>query len=173
MSDIRDLLFHTAGLAAEHLEELDERPVFPQLSSDKLRSRVADELPEAPIDPHIVIDELAAAVAPGLVAIPGGRYFGFVTGGSVPAALAADWLVTAWDQNAASYVGSPAASIVEDITAGWIRDLFGFPTEASVAFVTGTQMGHVTCLAAARHEVLRRAGWDLPRRGLWEAPESG
>ncbi len=170
MSDIRDLLFHTAGLAAEHLEELDERPVFPQLSSDKLRSRIADELPEEPIDPHIVVDELAAAVAPGLVAIPGGRYFGFVTGGSVPAALAADWLVSAWDQNAASYVGSPAASIVEDITAGWIRDLFGFPTEASVAFVTGTQMGHVTCLAAARHEVLRRAGWDLPRRGLWEAP---
>lgn len=170
MSDIRDLLFHTAGLAAAHLEELDERPVFPQLSADDLRARVADELPEEPIDPQIVVEELATAVAPGLVAIPGGRYFGFVTGSSVPGALAADWLVSAWDQNAASYVGSPAASIVEDITAGWIKELLGFPSEASVAFVTGTQMAHVTCLAAARQEVLQREGWDVPRRGLWEAP---
>ena len=170
MSDIRDLLFHTAGLAAAHLEELDERPVFPQLSADDLRARVADELPEEPIDPQIVVEELATSVAPGLVAIPGGRYFGFVTGSSVPGALAANWLVSAWDQNAGNYVGSPAASIVEDITAGWIKELLGFPSEASVAFVTGTQMAHVTCLAAARQEVLQREGWDVPRRGLWEAP---
>ena len=170
MSDIRDLLFHTAGLAAAHLEELDERPVFPQLSADDLRARVADELPEEPIDPQIVVEELATAVAPGFVAIPGGRSFGFVTGSSVPGALAADWLVSAWDQNAGNYVGSPAASIVEDITAGWIKELLGFPSEASVAFVTGTQMAHVTCLAAARQEVLQREGWDVPRRGLWEAP---
>ena len=170
VSDITGLLRRAADLAAQHLDELDGRAVFPQLSADDLRARVADELPEQPSDPQTVVEELALAVQPGLVAIPGGRYFGFVTGGSVPAALAADWLVTAWDQNAASYFGSPAASIVEDITAGWIKELFGFPSGSSVGFVTGTQMAHVTGLAAARQEMLQRAGWDVASGGLWGAP---
>ena len=170
MNDIRALLVRAADLAAQHLEAIDDGPVFPQLSAAELRSRVADKLPEQPAHPQTVVEELALAVGPGLIAIPGGRYFGFVTGGSVPAALAADWLVSAWDQNAASYLGSPAASIVEDITAGWIRELLGFPADASVAFVTGTQMAHVTCLAAARQEMLQRAGWDVSKHGLWGAP---
>lgn len=173
MSDIRDLLFRTAGLAVTYLEELDERPVFPQLPSDELRSRIAGELPEEPTDPSIVVDELAAAVAPGLVASPGGRYFGFVTGGAVPASVAADWLATAWDQNSFSYVSSPAASIVEDVTAGWIKGLLRLPPQSSVAFVTGCQMAHVTSLAAARLEVLRQVGWNLPKHGLREAPRIG
>ena len=171
MNDMRDLLFRTAGLAARFFDELDERPVFPQLSPAELRSRIELDLPEGPTDPGIVIDELAAAVGPGLVSVPGGRYFGFVTGGSLPAAVAADWLATAWDQNSFSFVSSPAASIVEDITAGWIKALLRLPPEASVAFVTGCQMAHVTSLAAARHEVLRRVGWDLLRNGLQRAPE--
>ena len=173
MSDIRDLLFRTAELAVMYLEELDDRPVFPQLSSDELRSRIEDELPEEPTDPGVVVDDLVAAVEPGLVASPGGRYFGFVTGGAVPASLAADWLATTWDQNSFSYVSSPAASVVEDITAGWIKELLRLPLQASVAFVTGCQMAHVTSLAAARLEVLRRVGWDLPGQGLSEAPRIG
>ncbi len=170
MNDIRELLFHTAGLAADHLEELDERPVFPQLSAGELRARIPAELPQEPTDPVSVVEEFAAAVAPGLVSVPGGRYFGFVTGGAVPASVAADWLATAWDQNSFSYVSSPAASLVEDITAGWIKDLLRLPSQSSVAFVTGCQMAHVTSLAAARHEVLRQSGWEVSRRGLRDAP---
>ena len=118
MSDIRDLLLRTVELTAAYFDELDERPVFPQMPPDRLRSRIATTLPDEPTDPRMVVDELAEAAGPGLVSVAGGRYFGFVTGGSVPAALAADWLATAWDQNAFSYVSSPAASIVEDVTAG-------------------------------------------------------
>lgn len=171
MGDTRDLLIHTAELAATYLEQLDERPVFPQLSSDDLRSRIPHELPEGPTDPRIVVDELAAAVGPGLVAGAGGRYFGFVTGGSLPASVGADWLTTTWDQNSFSYVSSPAASLVEDITAGWMKDLLRLPPHSSVAFVTGCQMAHVTCLAAARLEVLREVGWDLHRAGMSSGPQ--
>jgi hypothetical protein len=106
VTDILDLVLHTAELAAAHLEELDSRPVFPELSSQELRLRIEEKLPEEPVDPHTVIDELAAAVGPGLVDSPGRRYFGGVTGGAVPAALAADWLVSAWDQN-----GEPTSAV--------------------------------------------------------------
>jgi len=117
-----------------------------------------------------VVEELAAAAAPGLVAMPSGRYFGFVIGGAVPAALAADWLTSAWDQNAGLYVGGPAASVIEEVADGWLRDLLGLPADVSVGFVTGTQMAHVTGLAAARFEVLRRAGWDVAVDGLAGGP---
>lgn len=117
-----------------------------------------------------MIDELVADVEPGLVAMAGGRYFGFVIGGGVPAAVAADWLTSTWDQNAGLYAGGPSASIVEEVAGGWLKELLGLPSDASFAFVTGCQMAHVTALAAARHEVLARAGWDVGRDGLAGSP---
>src|SRR5207248_1276221 len=99
-----------------------------------------------------------------------GRYFGFVIGGGLPAALAADWLASAWDQNAGLYVGGPSASVVEQVVRDWVCDLLGLPPHASIGLVTGTQMGSVTALAAARFRVLERAGWDVGRDGLFGAP---
>src|SRR5205807_598833 len=149
---------------------LDDRPVFPEASVDELRSRLRVRLTDEPLEPEQVVRELAVAAEPGLVAMPSGRYFGFVIGGGLPAALAADWLTSAWDQNAGLYVGGPAASVVEQIVREWICDLLGLPTDASIGFVTGTQMGSVTALAAARHRVLMEAGWDVSRDGLAGGP---
>ena len=170
MTDVRALLQRTADLAADFLDSLDERPVFPQVSVDELRSALRVPLPDEPMDPRRVVEELAAAAEPGLVAMPSGRYFGFVIGGGLPAALAADWLATAWDQNAGLYVGGPSASVVEQVVHEWVCDLLGLPADASIGFVTGTQMGSVTALAAARYRVLERAGWDVARDGLAGGP---
>ena len=117
-----------------------------------------------------MIEALARDAAPGLVASPGPRYFGFVTGGALPAALAADWLATAWDQNAFSAVSSPAAAVVEEVACGWLLDLLGLPGDAGAGLTTGAQMANVTGLAAARGALLARAGWDLEERGLNGAP---
>ena len=122
------------------------------------------------MEPRAVLDHLAAVVAEGSVATPGPRYFGFVTGGSYPVAVAADWLVSAWDQNGGLHVMSPAVAAIEDAAAAWLLDLFGLPSSASVGFVTGATMANVTCLAAARHEVLRRQGWDVEAQGLQGGP---
>jgi glutamate/tyrosine decarboxylase-like PLP-dependent enzyme len=112
----------------------------------------------------------AAANDGGIIASAGPRYFGFVIGGSVPAALAADWLVSAWDQDAGLYACGPAAAVVEDVAAGWLLDLFGLPASASVGFVTGGQMANFTGIAAGRHAVLARAGYDVEEDGLRGAP---
>ena len=117
-----------------------------------------------------MIDELVEAAEPGLVAMPSGRYFGFVIGGVVPAALAADWLTSTWDQNAGLYVGGPAAAVVEEVAGEWLRQLLGLPAGVSFGFVTGCQMAHVTALAAARHHVLAAAGHDVAQDGLHGAP---
>ena len=127
-------------------------------------------LPDGPTDPLTVVEELAAAADPGLVASAGRRYFGFVIGGSLPAALAADWLTSAWDQNAGLYVISPAAAVAEEVAGGWLVELLGLPAGTSVGFVTGATMANFTALAAARHAVLARAGWDVERHGLQGAP---
>jgi glutamate/tyrosine decarboxylase-like PLP-dependent enzyme len=170
MDELRALLDQTAALAAGFYETLDERPVYPRASADELRAGLGGSLPEKPTDARAVIAELAAAADPGLVAEPGGRYFGFVIGGTVPAALAADWLTSTWDQNAGLYVGSPAASIVEEIAGAWLIELLGLPPHASFGFVTGGQTAHFTALAAARHHVLKNAGWDVERDGLMGGP---
>jgi glutamate/tyrosine decarboxylase-like PLP-dependent enzyme len=170
VDELRDLLGLTAELAADFYETLPDRPVYPAATAEELRSALDGPLPEHPLDPRTVIAQLAAAASPGLVAEPGGRYFGFVIGGSVPAALAADWLVTAWDQNAGLYVGAPSAAIAEDVAAGWLKELLDIPPEASYAFVTGGQMANFTALASARNHVLQRAGWDVERDGLTGAP---
>src|SRR5580765_7573243 len=161
MTDTRALLRRTAELAADFLDSLEERPVFPQVSADDLRASLGVPLQDEPLEPERVVEELAAAADPGLVAMPSGRYFGFVIGGGLPAALASDWLATAWDQNAGLYVGGPAASVVEQVVREWVCDLLGLPAEASLGLVTGTQMGSVTALAAARFRVLERVGWDV------------
>jgi glutamate/tyrosine decarboxylase-like PLP-dependent enzyme len=170
MTDTRALLRRTAELAADFLDSLEDRPVFPRVSADELRESLGAPLQDAPLEPEHVVEQLAAAADPGLVAMPSGRYFGFVIGGGLPAALAADWLATAWDQNAGLYVGGPSASVVEQIVREWVCDLLGLPADASIGFVTGTQMGSVTALAAARYRVLERAGWDVGRDGLAGGP---
>jgi glutamate/tyrosine decarboxylase-like PLP-dependent enzyme len=170
MSETRDLLARTAALAADYVESLGERPVFPDVTPEQLRETLGGPLPENPLEPQQVIDELVAAAEPGVVALGSGRYFGFVIGGALPAALAADWLTSTWDQNAGLYVGGPSASVVEQVARGWLVDLLGLPPESSVGFVTGTQMAHVTGLAAARWHVLDAVGWDVGAKGLAGAP---
>jgi glutamate/tyrosine decarboxylase-like PLP-dependent enzyme len=170
MTDTRALLRRTAELAADFLDSLEDRPVFPQVSVDELRAGLNIPLQDEPLAPEQVVEELAAAADPGLVAMPSGRYFGFVIGGGLPAALASDWLATAWDQNAGLYVCGPSASVVEQVVREWVCDLLGLPPDASIGFVTGTQMGSVTALAAARYRVLERAGWDVARDGLAGGP---
>lgn len=170
MTDERELLLRTAEIAADFLETLDARPIRPAASVDELRVAMGGPLPEAPIDSLEVIEALSVAAEPGVFGIPSGRYFGFVIGGALPAALAADWLTSAWDQNAGLVVGGPSAAVVEEVAGEWLKDLLGIPTSASFSFVTGCQMAHVTCLAAARHAVLERVGWDVEGHGLAGSP---
>ena len=170
MSDTGDLLRRTAELAADYIDSLGERPVFPDVTPEQLRKELGGPLPDGPIPAEQVIDELAAGAEPGLVAMGSGRYFGFVIGGALPAALAADWLTSAWDQNAGLYVAGPSASVVEQITRDWLLELLGLPGESSIGFVTGTQVAHVTGLAAARWHVLDAIGWDVGREGLTGSP---
>jgi glutamate/tyrosine decarboxylase-like PLP-dependent enzyme len=170
VDDVRRLLEETAAIAAGYLETLGERPVFPDVTPEQLREALGGPLPEHPLEPRQVVAELAAAAEPGVVAMGSGRYFGFVIGGALPAALAADWLTTAWDQNAGLYVGGPSASVVEDVAREWIVQLLGLPAHASIGFVTGAQMAHVTALAIARFHVLDAVGWDVGVGGLQGAP---
>jgi len=167
---IRRLLDETAGLAADYLEGIPQRRVGWSADVDELRSSLGGPLPEAPVEPSKVISQLAAAVAPGLVASPGGRYFGFVIGGALPVALAADWLTSAWDQNAGLYVCGPSAAVAEEVAGAWTAELLGLPDGVSFGFVTGCQMAHVTALAAARQRVFARVDWDVNERGLIGAP---
>ncbi len=170
MTQPRELLQLTASLAAEYLESLPNRPVFPTVEPDELRAALGGPLQDGPLDAGEVITELARRADPGIVASGSGRYFGFVIGGTLPTAMAADWLASAWDQNAGIHVCSPAASVVEEITREWLLDLLGLPAGASIGFVTGTQMAHVTGLAAARLHVLEKVGWDVSRDGLSGSP---
>jgi glutamate/tyrosine decarboxylase-like PLP-dependent enzyme len=166
----RELLESTARLAATYRESLDERPVRSLLSAAELQRALEVPLTDAGESPAEVIAALARVGAQGSVASAGPRYLGFVIGGSTPAALAADWLVSAWDQNAGLYATSPLISAVEEVAAGWLRELAGLPPSMTVGFVTGCQMASFTGLAAARHRVLRNARWDVEADGLFGAP---
>ena len=170
MTDYARLLDRTAEIATAYLSSLDERPVAGPVDLAALRVAMGGRMPDAPTDALTVVNELARAADPGLVATAGPRYFGFVVGGGVPAALAADWLASAWDQNAAMYAMSPAAAVAEEVAAAWLVDLLDLPEGTSVGFVTGATMANFTALAAARHGVLARIGWDVERLGLQGAP---
>ncbi|HVZ21259.1 MAG TPA: aminotransferase class V-fold PLP-dependent enzyme [Vicinamibacterales bacterium] len=157
-------------IANEYLDTVATRHVAGTATRAQLLDALGGSLPSGAADPVSVLEALAAHADPGLVASAGPRYFGFVTGGAVPVTVAADWLAAAWDQNAAFFVMSPAVSVIEDVAAGWLLELLDLPRTAGVGFVTGAHMANFTCLAAARHEVLRRAGWNVEAQGLQRAP---
>jgi glutamate/tyrosine decarboxylase-like PLP-dependent enzyme len=168
---MRDLLLDAAERAARYLDTLDDRPVFPPPEAIEALSAFDEALPPGPSDPAATLRLLDEVAGPATVAVAGGRYFGFVTGGTLPAALAASWLATAWDQNSAFQVMSPAGARLEEVALGWLRELLGLPADCAGAFVTGATMANFTALAAARHALLERQGWDVERDGLFGAPE--
>jgi glutamate/tyrosine decarboxylase-like PLP-dependent enzyme len=157
-------------LALAFLGSLDAAPVHATASLAELRRRFAQPLPDDGADPVAIVEDLARDTAGGLLGTAGGRFYGWVIGAGLPAAIAADWLTSVWDQNAGLYACAPAAGVVEEVCGTWLKDLLGVPAGASFALVTGCQMAHFTCLAAARHAVLERAGWDVNRDGLSGAP---
>jgi glutamate/tyrosine decarboxylase-like PLP-dependent enzyme len=169
-SEFSPVLERALHHALHHLEDASNRPVCASSELAHLRSRFDRDLPQAGLDPAQVIDELVRDAEGGIIGSASGRFFGWVIGGALPAALAADWLTSAWDQNAAIHACGPAAAVIEEVAGKWLKDLFGLPRTASFAFVTGTQMAHVTCLAAARHRLLKRAGWDVEERGMAGSP---
>ena len=152
------------------LGSMPDRPVPPRATADELAAALAGPLPELPSDPADVVDMLAELVEPGLMAMPSGRFFGWVIGGALPAALAADWLVSGWDQNTGMRYATPGTVAAEEAAAGWLLDLLGLPADSDVGFVTGATMANFSGLAAARQAVLTDVGWDLDRRGLTGAP---
>lgn len=163
-------LERAARHAQEWLTSLPERPVRPRADADELVAVLGGPLPDGPTSPEVVVDELAAGIEPGLMSMPSGRFFGWVIGGTHPAALAADWLVSAWDQNTALRHSTPGVVAVEEVAGAWALDLLGLPAGADVGFVTSATMANFTGLAAARQEVLTDVGWDLDRDGLTGAP---
>jgi glutamate/tyrosine decarboxylase-like PLP-dependent enzyme len=157
--------------ALSWLTSLSERPVPPRATADEIVKALGEALPDGPTDAAAVIDELARGAEPGLMAMPSGRFFGWVIGGTLPAALAADWLVSAWDQNSGMRFATPGTAGAEEVAAGWLLDLLGLPHGSDVGFVTGATMANFTGLAAGRQRVLTDAGWDLDRDGLTGAPK--
>jgi glutamate/tyrosine decarboxylase-like PLP-dependent enzyme len=164
------VLAAAAGHAARYLEQLPSRPIAATASLAELRRRLDKPLSEAGVDAVTVIDELVRDTDGGLMGSTSGRFFGWVIGGTLPVAIAADWLTSTWDQNAASNLTAPAEAVVEDVCGAWLKELLGLPKAASFAFVTGCQMAHTTALAAARHKLLRDRGWDVEKAGLAGAP---
>ncbi|MDP2773855.1 MAG: aminotransferase class V-fold PLP-dependent enzyme [Nocardioides sp.] len=152
------------------LASLPDRAVPPAASVAEVVAALGAELPDGPTDPVLVVDLLANAVDDGLAAMPSGRFFGFVIGGAHPAGIAADWLTSAWDQNAGMRTVTPAATAVDDVAEAWVLDLLGLPGGSAVGFVTGGTMANFTCLAAARGAALARAGWDVGGQGLVGSP---
>jgi glutamate/tyrosine decarboxylase-like PLP-dependent enzyme len=164
--DLPDALRRTAERVADYRSRVGERPVAPPVDAADLRATLGGPLPERGADPDAVIDQLVEAVDPALTASVGPRYFGFVVGGALESATRADMLVTGWDQMAFNAVSSPAAAIAEEVAGGWLKEVLGLPAGASFGFVTGAQGANTVGLAAARHRVLARAGWDVEARGL-------
>jgi glutamate/tyrosine decarboxylase-like PLP-dependent enzyme len=170
MSNLRKLLTSTADRVVDYRGSLAERRVAPVADLERLRAELGGPLPAEGADAARVLDELSAAVEPALMSSAGPRFFGFVVGGSLDAAVGADILTTGWDQLAFNGASSPAAALVEEIVGAWLKESLGLPDDASFGIVTGTQAGNTVGLAAARHRVLERAGWDVERHGLHGAP---
>jgi len=169
-SALSALLEDAAARAARYRGAVDDVPVFPGADALEALRAGLGTLRDKPAAPQAVIAELADAVEPALVASAGPRYFGFVIGGALDSATAADILAAGWDQNAFNTLTSPAAAAVEEVAGEWLKDVLGLPSGASFAFTTGGQAANTVCLAAARHQVLADAGWDVERDGLAGAP---
>jgi glutamate/tyrosine decarboxylase-like PLP-dependent enzyme len=167
---MRDLLSRVAVTAARYLEGLDARGVAPSAEALERLSELNEPLPEEPASAEAVLDTLDRIGSPATVATAGGRFFGFVLGGCVPAALAANWLAGAWDQNAGLFVATPIATVLEEVSLRWLLDVLRLPPECGGAFVTGATMANFTALAAARHAVLDQVGWDVEAEGLIGSP---
>lgn len=170
-SSAEPALRRAAELGLQYLAGLPERHVGATQDAAQIAARLGGALPDSGTDPTRVVDELAAEVEPGLVASLGPRYFGFVIGGQLPAAAGADWLTTAWGQNAALHALSPAAAAAEEVAGRWMLDLLGLPSDAGIGLPTGAGLGNMIGLAAGRHALLSRLGWDVEARGLYGAPE--
>ncbi len=168
--DISNLLASVQRHVAAWFASLHARPVRAMVTADELRKALGGRLPAEDTAPEVLAEVLASAGMTGTIASAGPRYFGFVVGGSLPAAIAADWLTSAWDQNAGIYALSPLASVIEQITGSWLLELAGLSPTMSFGFVTGCQMANFTGLAAARHRVLSNVGWDVDANGLFGAP---
>lgn len=167
--DMRALLFDAAARSANYRSQMKDRSVVPS-AEDIAKLEGLSSWPESPTDPASVLALLDELGSPATVASTSGRYFGFVTGGTLPAALAANWLAGTWDQNAGLSVGSPVGARLEEIVSGWLREIFELPVNCGCGFVTGATMANFTALAAARHALLKRAGWDVEEQGLFGAP---
>lgn len=170
MTDMDKLLTQTRDLALRYIDSLSERPVGSDADRESLLDALGGRLPDGPADPSEVVRQLADGAESGLVSTTGGRFFGFVEGGVLPASLAADWLAVVWDQNPGFHVLSPAAAVVEEVVAGWLLDLLALPADASVGFTTGAQAANIAGLAAARHHVLAKTGYDVEANGLPGSP---
>ena len=167
---MRELLSQTAEIAARYLETLDGRGVAPTEEALARLAELNEPLPEEPKDPAAVLEMLDRIGSPATMGMAGRRYFGFVIGGSLPAALAANWLAGAWDQCPGLFAASPVGTALEEVCLGWLLDALKLPVGSGGAFVTGATMANFTALAAARHAVLERAGWDVEADGLCGAP---
>ncbi|MET0591633.1 MAG: pyridoxal-dependent decarboxylase [Polyangiaceae bacterium] len=169
--DLAPLLTRAAELSLRYLAALPERRVGAPADATAIADKIRIALPASPEDPTLVIERLARDLDPGLVASAGPRYFGFVTGGALPASIAADWLAAAWDQNAAFQVMSPAAAATEEVAGEWMKDLLGIREATSHGITTGAGLANTVGIATARHAVLAKLGYDVEKRGLFGAPE--
>ncbi|WP_411720196.1 pyridoxal phosphate-dependent decarboxylase family protein [Mycetocola sp.] len=168
--EYREALDRARNHAFQWLESLATRPVAPQQNADEVAAHFRVPLQESAVDPAEVIDELAAFAEPGLMGMPSGRFFGWVIGGTLPAALASDWLVSAWDQNTGIRYATPATAAIEEAAEDWLLDLLGFDATSGVGFTTGATMANFVGLAAGRKKVLDDVGWDVQSDGLSGSP---
>jgi len=168
---MREFLHSVAGRAARYLEEIQQRSVAPSAAAVRALDRFAEPFPAGPSAPEEVIRLLDDAGSPATMGMAGPRFFGWVIGGSLPAALGANWLAAAWDQNAGLFAATPIATVLEEVALGWLLDALALPPGCGIAYVTGATVANFTALAAARHAVLERCGWDAEARGLFSAPE--
>jgi glutamate/tyrosine decarboxylase-like PLP-dependent enzyme len=168
---MREILQSAAQRASQYLDEIQERRVGPSAEAVRGVEGFVEPFPDAPTSDEEVIRKLDELGSPATMGISGPRFFGFVIGGSLPAALAANWLASAWDQNAGLFIATPTATVLEEVSLSWLLDALNLPAGCGAAFVTGATVANFTALAAARHAVLARAGWDVEARGLFGAPE--